>query len=181
MSDTSSGRGRSKAKKSAKKKAKRKDTHASEGVLANLPRTRPQRSSARRDAARRTASAKEEPPGAPARKPRRTASATAQPAPTPTYKPPPTISTKAEPTPAPKRIPVKKRPSKSKVKAKRLQDPAPRQGFETEGDPVSGPVQPPGGVDLLSSAAELAGELTKSGLSTGGRLLKDVFARLPLN
>jgi len=42
-------------------------------------------------------------------------------------------------------------------------------------------VQPPGGVDLLSSAAELAGELTKSGLSTGGRLLKDVFARLPLN
>ena len=46
---------------------------------------------------------------------------------------------------------------------------------------VSGSVQPPGGVDLLSSAAELAGELTKSGLSTGGRLLKDVFARLPLN
>ncbi len=182
MSDTSSGRGRSKAKKSAKKKAKRKDTHASEGVLANLPRTRPQRSSARRDAARRTASVKVEPTGAPARKPRRAASAMAQPAPAPARKPPSTISTKAEPTPAPKkRILAKKRPSKSKVKAKRLQDPAPRQGFETEGDPVSGPVQPPGGVDLLSSAAELAGELTKSGLSTGGRLLKDVFARLPLN
>jgi hypothetical protein len=163
MSDTSSGRGGSKAKKSAKKKAKRKDTRASEGVLANLPRTRPQRSSARRDAARRMTSVKVEPTDAPARKP------------------PSTISTKAEPTPAPKPILAKKQPSKSKVKAKRLQDAAPRQGFETEGDPVSGPVQPPGGVDLLSSAAELAGELTKSGLSTGGRLLKDVFARLPLN
>jgi len=148
MSDTSSGRGRSKAKKSAKKKAKRKDTHASEGVLANLPRTRPQRSSVRRDAARRTVSAEA--------KPVRTA--------------------------ADKQVTAKKRPAKAAKRAtKPPQDPAPRQGFETEGDPVSGPVQPPGGVDLLSSAAELAGELTKSGLSTGGRLLKDVFARLPLN
>jgi hypothetical protein len=42
-------------------------------------------------------------------------------------------------------------------------------------------VQPPGNVDLLASAAELAGELTKTGLSAGGRLLKDVLARLPLN
>ena len=181
MSDTSSGRGGSKAKKSAKKKAKRKDTRASEGVLANLPRTRPQRSSARRDAARRTTSVKVEPTDAPARKPRRVASTTAQPGPAPARKPPSTISTKAEPTPAPKPILAKKQPLKSKVKAKRLQDAAPRQGFETEGDPVSGPVQPPGGVDLLSSAAELAGELTKSGLSTGGRLLKEAFARLPLN
>jgi hypothetical protein len=180
MSDTSSGRGRSKAKKSAKKNAKHKDTRASEGVLANLPRTRPQRSSARRDAARRTASAKVEPTGTPTRKPHRATTATTQPV--PARKPPSTISTKAEPTPAPKkRIPAQRRPSKSKAKAKHLQNPAPRQGFETEGDPVSGPVQPPGGLDLLSSAAELAGELTKSGLSTGGRLLKDAFARLPLN
>jgi hypothetical protein len=180
MSDPSSGKGRSAAKKHSKKKnAKRKDALASEGVLANLPRTRPQRSSARRDAARRTASAKVETTGAPARKLHRAASTTTQPA--PARKPPSPISTKAEPTPAPKRILTEKRPSKSKVKAKRLQDPAPRQGFETEGDPISGPVQPPGGIDLLSSAAELAGELTKSGLSTGGRLLKDVFARLPLN
>jgi len=165
MADTSSGGKRSRAKKRAKrgKGAKRTDVPASEGVLANLPRTRPQRSSARRDAARRTTSVKVEPTDASARKP------------------PSTISTKAEPTPVPERIQAKKRPSKSKVKAKHLQDAAPRQGFETEGDPASGPVQPPGGVDLLSSAVELAGELTKSGLSTGGRLLKDVFARLPLN
>jgi hypothetical protein len=172
MSDTSSGRGGSKTKKSAKKKAKRKDTRASEGVLANLPRTRPQRSSARRDAARRMTSVKVEPTDAPARKP------------------PSTISTKAEPTPARKRAATKTKAAavkrghdtaKPKSTAKRLQDRAPRQGFETEGDPLSGPVQPPGSVDLLSSAAELAGELTKSGLSTGGRLLKDFLGRLPLN
>src|ERR1700678_3579107 len=107
MSDTSSGGKRSRAKKSAKrgKGAKHKDVRASEGVLANLPRTRPQRSSARRDAARRSTSANVEPTGPPVRKPRRVASATAQ------------------PTPAPERILTKKRPSKSKVKAKRLQDP----------------------------------------------------------
>ncbi len=70
---------------------------------------------------------------------------------------------------------------RAKSTAKRPQDPAPRQGFESESDPVSGPVQPPGNVDLLASAAELAGELCKAGLSAGGRLLKDVLARLPLN
>jgi hypothetical protein len=105
-----------------------------EGILANLPRTRPQRSTARRDAARQAAK-----------------------------------KTKAS---AGKR---------AKPTAKLLQNPAPRQGFEAESDPVNGPVQPPGGVDLLTSAAELAGELTKTGLSTGARLLKDALSRLPLN
>jgi len=114
MSDTSSGAGRS-----------------GEGILANLPRTRPQRSSARRDAARQAATVKTTPTRAPTRK--------------------------------------------------RIQDPVPRQGFESEGDSISGPVQPPGGIDLLASAAELAGELTKTGLSTGGRLLKDFLTRLPLS
>jgi hypothetical protein len=42
-------------------------------------------------------------------------------------------------------------------------------------------VQPPGGAELLASAAEIVGELTKAGLSTGERLLKDVFSRLPLS
>jgi hypothetical protein len=190
MSDPSSGRGRSAAKKHSKKKnAKRKDALASEGVLANLPRTRPQRSSARREAARHTssasASAKVEPTGAPAPKPHRTASAKAQPASAAGRKPRLTAASKAQrapaPAPAAKQTVAKKHPAKAKVTAKRVQDPAPRQGFETERDPVTGSVQPPGGLDLLSSAAELAGELTKSGLSSGGRLLKDVFARLPLN
>jgi hypothetical protein len=32
---------------------------------------------------------------------------------------------------------------------------------------------------VLVSAAELAGELGKSGLTAGGRLLKDLLSRLP--
>ena len=128
MSDSSSGKRPTKAKKSVG----REDARASEGVLANLPRTRPQRSSARRDASRKAA-------------------------------------------------PAKQRATKTKSATMPLQDPAPRQGFESESDSLSGPVQPPGGADLLASAAELAGELTKTGLSAGGRLLKDVLSRLPLN
>jgi hypothetical protein len=128
MSDPSSGKGQ----KNAKKKAKRTPAPAPAGVLANLPRTRPQRPSARRDASRKAAQAKA-------------------------------------------------RPAKTKTAVKPLQEPAPRQGFESDSDPVRGPVQPPGGVDVLNSAAEHAGELTKTGLSTGGRLLKDFLSRLPLN
>jgi hypothetical protein len=176
MSDPSSGRERSSGRASnqtgTKKNAPRKRALASEGVLANLPRTRPQRSSARRDAARRATKAKASPkastilaaPGRP-------------------------VTTKAKPA---KVVPAKKPAkvasarrgqgtAKPRSTAKRLRDPVPRQGFETENDPLSGPVQPPGGVDLLASAAELAGELTNSGLSSGGRLLKDILARLPLN
>jgi len=41
-------------------------------------------------------------------------------------------------------------------------------------------VQPPGAAELVASAAEIVGELAKAGLSTGERLLKDVFSRLPL-
>jgi hypothetical protein len=154
MSDTSSGSPRSSAKSSAKprtrKNARDGAALASEGVLANLPRTRPQRSSARRDAARQA-----------------------------------TPETKAKPAPKAKPLrkqpAAKQQPSRAKLTAKPIQDPAPRQGFEAESDQLSGPVQPPGGTDLFASAAELAGELTKSGLSAGGRLLKDALARLPLN
>jgi hypothetical protein len=57
---------------------------------------------------------------------------------------------------------------------------APRQGFESEGERASGTVHPPGGAELIASAAEIVGELAKAGLSTGERLLKDVFSHLPL-
>jgi hypothetical protein len=124
-----------------------KDAPAADGVLSNLPRTRPQRSSPRREAARR------------ARKHTRS-------------------PTKQTPTSAKRASRNAKRPRST---ASGPSDPAPRQGFESESDPLNGPVQPPGGVDLLASAAELAGELTKTGLSAGGRLLKDVLQRLPLN
>jgi ribonuclease E len=206
MSDTSSGspqsRAKSPAKAPAKKNAGRRDVLAADGVLANLPRTRPQRSSARRDAARRATASAAASTSAPARKPRTATAVEAQPAqPTPTSaparKPRFPAAAKVQPSPTPKPAATKKAPAKARAKAnpkaeprtkarpkaraKRAQDPVPRQGFETEGDPVSGPVKPPGSVELLSSAAELAGELTKSGLSSGGRLLKDFIARLPLN
>jgi hypothetical protein len=177
MSDSSSDGRQASTKKRTKASVERKDAGASsEGVLANLPRTRPQRSSARRDAARRAApETKASPPPA-----HRTSKAKAESGAAPTRR---TSNAKAKLGPAPTRkaITPKQRPVTARATAKPLQDPAPRQGFETERDPASGSVQPPGGVDLLTSAAELAGELTKSGISTGGRLLRDVFARLPLN
>jgi hypothetical protein len=54
----------------------------------------------------------------------------------------------------------------------------PRQGFESEADRAQGPVQPPGSAELVSSAVEIVGELAKSGISAGERVLKDVFSRL---
>jgi hypothetical protein len=60
-----------------------------------------------------------------------------------------------------------------------VEEPAPRQGFECEGERATGPVQPPGGPELVATAAELVGELAKAGVSAGERLLKDVFSRLP--
>jgi hypothetical protein len=107
------------------------------GVLAGLPRTRPQRTSARRAAAR-------------AAKP---------------------SSASIAPSPPTKR----RRPAKSRRTSR---ESAPKQGFEAEPD-SSGPVQPPGGAELIASAAELAGELAKTGVTTGARLVRDFLSHLP--
>ncbi len=55
----------------------------------------------------------------------------------------------------------------------------PKQGFEAEPDSLRGSVAPPGGAELVASAAELAGELAKAGVNTGVRVLKDFLSRLP--
>lgn len=55
----------------------------------------------------------------------------------------------------------------------------PVQGYESEGDSLHRPIQPPGGAELVASIAELAGELAKAGVNTGGRVLRDVLSRLP--
>ncbi len=60
-------------------------------------------------------------------------------------------------------------------------DPVPSQGYEAEDDAATGPVQPPGGTELLLSAAEIVGELAKAGLSRSERLVKDALSRLPLS
>jgi hypothetical protein len=141
----------------------------SQGVLANLPRTRPQRSTARRAAARQASAG--EPRAAGFANGARTRGPTAS-------------------APATERRKAKAQPAKAKPLAgkrsrpagySRAGDPVPAQGFESDGDRASrGTVQPPGGAELLVSAAEILGELAKSGLSTGERLVKDVLSRLPL-
>jgi hypothetical protein len=116
------------------------------GILAALPRTRPQRASARRTAARA-----------------------------------------AKPSAAQPRQATKRKPAKARVTSKQREpakhsaaggERAPRQGFEAEPD-SHGPVQPPGSSELVSSAAELAGELAKAGVTAGARVLRDFLSRLP--
>jgi hypothetical protein len=179
----------------------RKTPRSDGGVLANLPRTRPQRSSARRAAARGASAKPTEPhkatrakPAKPAASKRTAARTKSQPKPRATEKRTVDAITESSASAAAKASPVTPRPS-SAVRAKRaraarrtatprpaapLQEPAPRQGFECEGE-AEGAVAPPGGAELVSAAAEIVGELAKAGLSTGERLLKDVFSRLPLS
>jgi hypothetical protein len=120
------------------------------GVLVNLPHTRPQRASARRVAARETAAG-----ATPRRKP--PARSNGRP-----------IARKGAGSASP-------RPRASA----RVREPAPRQGFESETESMSGSVRPPGGAEFVASAAEIVSELAKAGLSTGERLLKDALSRLP--
>jgi len=151
------------------------------GVLSNLPRTRPQRSSARRAAARSGAgvangAGKSRPgrdssdaPGA--ERAGKTAAGGAG-------KSRARASGKASRSGTGG---VKRHPSASARKAKPPKDAAPRQGFEGDGETASGSVQPPGGAELVATAAEIVGELAKAGLSTGERLIKDFVSRLPLS
>jgi hypothetical protein len=151
-----------------------------EGVLSNLPRTRPQRTTNRRIASREgkrpagraakgaTGSAAKGTTGATANgagggatgsaaSPKRATRAGSS---RKTAKP----RTQAAPRPGP-RPPVES---------------APRQGFESEPSrTATGPVQPPGGAELVASAVEIVGEVARAGVTAGERVLKDLFSRLP--
>ena len=172
------------------------DPQLGEGVLANLPRTRPQRSSARRAAARKASAA---PPATPASSggrpasPTRTAPKAVGAAPSKARPRPakagqagvkvrkePTATVKAKIAPAAPAKPRAKRAKAAPAGAK-ADTGVPRQGFESDFDRASGPVAPPGGAELVATAAEIFGELAKAGISTGERLLKDVLTRLPLS
>ena len=146
------------------------------GVLANLPRTRPQRATARRAAARSRRAA-DSPNGAlaaPAPE-QRTAAKSAKKAPaagTKTKakaKAAPAAKPKSRPKPAPRR-PVKP--------ASASREEVPRQGFECIEERATGAVPPPGGPELVNTAAEIVGELAKAGIAGGERLLRDVLSRL---
>jgi hypothetical protein len=162
------------------------------GVLANLPRTRPQRASARRAAARRTEAEKTDGATAPARSGERSAARGSRAA----SADPRAASGAGEATRARSTTPgagasrratrnrsakrangTQGRPRRSTPKL----DAVPRQGYESDDDAATGAVQPPGGAELLISAAEIVGELAKAGVSRSERLLKDVLSRLPLS
>jgi len=130
-------------------------------VLSQLPRTRPQRASARRVASREATASTNGRPGSSARKPAaRTPAKAARKAP-------------------PRATPARKAPV-AKAAAEPIER-APSQGFECEPERASRTVHPPGGAELVASAAEIVGELAKAGLSAGERVLKDVLSRLPLS
>lgn len=159
-----------------------------QGVLSNLPRTRPQRATERRIAARNATkqrSGSDEPrKRASSRKGRTgtagaTGAASKADAASATEKAgTATTEAKRAARPKPARKPRSRGgPARTPV---RTYEPAPRQGFEAEGERASGPVQPPGGAELVASAAEIVGEIAKAGLSAGERAVRDLFARLPL-
>ncbi len=145
-----------------------------EGVLSNLPHTRPQRSSARRAAAREAAAGTGKPKpatsagGGDGAQRRTKATGTAA-------RKPKTTKPKAVRASA-----ARERANKDARRARpsRL-EPVPRQGYASEGDRVSGPVSPPGSTEFLATAAELVGELAKASASRGERLVRDALSRLP--
>ncbi len=136
------------------------------GVLENLPRTRPQRSSPRRAAARVAAAASEPDAGSPpAKRP-------------PAAKRRRSTTTKGSSATASRPAKPARKPA-GKARPAGSSEAVPRQGYETEGERVTGSVQPPGTPELIATAAEALAEVAKVGLSGGERLLKDLLARLP--
>jgi hypothetical protein len=164
-----------------------------QGVLAKLPRTRPQRSSPRRAAARAksaTGAQGEAPrtPAPPAAGQRAGAAPSgtspngrAKPA---ARKPAQSRNGAGSTRQAQASSPAAKRPQsggRARPAGGAASTPAPRQGFECESEHPSRTINPPGGAELVASVAEVLGEFAKAGLSTGERLLKDAFSRLPLS
>jgi hypothetical protein len=63
--------------------------------------------------------------------------------------------------------------------AKAAEPRAPKQGYEPEEEVEMGAtINPPSGVELVESVADIVGELANSGLAAGGRLLRDAFTLL---
>jgi hypothetical protein len=148
------------------------------GVLAALPRTRPQRASPRRAAARTgTPAGAKKPAGARAAK----ESAVTK-KPTATKKPAATKRPTTTKRPVTTGKPAASRKRASKPVAKPPEPPggrAPSQGYEPEEEVELGAtVNPPSGAELVESVANIVGELANSGLAAGGRLLKDAFSLL---
>jgi hypothetical protein len=169
------------------------------GILAALPRSRPQRSTPRRAASRRAATAnaataKDPPTGARARKPTGKRGATQTKGKRAESKRPPAPATSVGATSKAKAAKANANTAKANantakptVTAKRAvrratkpaEPPAPRQGYEPEDEiELGSTVNPPSGAELVESVADIFGELAHAGLTAGGRLLKDAFSLL---
>ncbi len=173
-----------------------------EGVLSNLPRTRPQRTTERRIASRegkrppgraRRAPAAEEAPraasngaangaaaaGADARSGTRRGATKSEPQGSSSRAAPKRSAPREGAAKKPRRTAKPRAQAASKRPRPEPVETAPPQGFESESSRTTGSVQPPGGGELLASAVEIAGEVAKAGVSAGERVLKDLFSRLP--
>ncbi len=129
------------------------DSISEGGILAALPRSRPQRTSPHRAAART---------GKPTLTKTKTKTKTKRP-----------VGARAVKKPA-----ATTRPA-AKPNVKPAEQRAPKQGYEPEEEVELGAtVHPPGSVELVESVADIVGELAGTGLAAGGRLLKDAFSLL---
>jgi hypothetical protein len=55
----------------------------------------------------------------------------------------------------------------------------PPQGFESDGDRLTGPVAPPGMTELLAGVSEAVNEVAKAGISAGERIVRELLGRMP--
>lgn len=162
------------------------------GVLAALPRTRPQRTSARRAAARarvQSETATAAPGKRAAAKPATKAKANARkkPAKQTTVKQTRTKQTGTE-RKSPKTQAARDgararggarpvRPSRSRQGPPQAEQMAPKQGYEPEEEiELGNTVHPPSGGELIESLADIFGELASAGAGAGGRLLRDALS-----
>lgn len=120
-------------------------------VLTSLPRHRPQRLTARREANRASQAAKK-----PSAKP---------------VGPTAASPSKAAKAPKPKVL-------RAKPVSPPPQRPAPKQGFDIDDPQLGRSVEPPNGSEILLSALRLSGSVAQGSISTGGRLLKGALRRL---
>ena len=136
-------------------------------MLANLPRTRPQRATARRTAAR---SAKRPPPRSAASRERQRRA--------------PPARSKRKPAAAEREARGRRPNAAAAQSGAREARTQARGARRSRGRATSrsrsarpGPVQPPGGTELVGTAAEIVSEIAKAGISGGERLLRDVLSR----
>lgn len=134
-------------------------------MLSELPRTRPQRASARRERTRKADTAKRSSDERPSAE---------QP---PTEQQAPRRQTRVSKQKGAKA----QKPARKRTRvAPASPPPAPRQGYEPDTELTAGSsISPPSGGEMAGAIVELAGEMAQNGLSAGARFLKGLLGRLP--